>query len=392
MATILIIDDDVAQLASMGTQLEGAGYNVLKTSEATPAEVIFDEYHPDLVVLEVKTSRDAGWRLLERFASQSPVIVVSAYSREEDVVRGLEAGAADYLAKPYRSAELFARIRRHITQRLYQDTEHDHTEHNGHSSVAQMPVNTSYTASPALEQAETAYQPVAVEPVSSPKAVSPSQKPLRANSGHATEPEAVFMDEQEEIALLRSSQDTVPVAAEALPEDTSLGARLRAERQRRRITLVQAENDLHIRMWYLQAMEEERFAMLPIGPMASQMLRSYATYLQMDVNAVMEEHNRLYKARQAGSPPRLEVGFPPSRKRSLPRWMFWTVAVILGILVSVVGIVLLDPEGAQTLNNQLLNLINMPSPTPDSSSLADPPGVTALVEHAIAGISLLTRL
>ena len=54
----------------------------------------------------------AGWQILERYGSRLPVIVISGQGLEEDVVRGLDLGAADFLTKPFRSAELLARLRR----------------------------------------------------------------------------------------------------------------------------------------------------------------------------------------------------------------------------------------------------------------------------------------
>ncbi|MBX0326530.1 response regulator transcription factor [Oscillochloris sp. ZM17-4] len=111
MPRIQIIDDDVITLASLGLQLEDAGFSVTKSSDLTHAEQSYAEERPDLVLLDVRSDRERGWDLLARIADSTPVIVLSAAAREEDVVRGFEAGAADYIAKPYRSAELLARLR-----------------------------------------------------------------------------------------------------------------------------------------------------------------------------------------------------------------------------------------------------------------------------------------
>src|SRR5690349_7640600 len=111
MPTILIIDDDVALLARLGTELEQAGYDVLRASETRSADMLLDERRPDLVLLDTDTSRGEGWEVLGRIVDHAPVIVISGRGLEEDIIRGLDAGAVDYLPKPFRTGELLARIR-----------------------------------------------------------------------------------------------------------------------------------------------------------------------------------------------------------------------------------------------------------------------------------------
>src|SRR6266487_6292883 len=111
MPKILIIDDDVALLARLGTELQDAGYDVLRASETRHADLLIDEQRPDMVLLDTDTSRGEGWELLGRIAARLPVIIISGRGLEEDIVRGLDAGAVDYLPKPFRSGELLARIR-----------------------------------------------------------------------------------------------------------------------------------------------------------------------------------------------------------------------------------------------------------------------------------------
>lgn len=88
MRTILIIDDDVAFTAKLKEQLSEAGYRVLNTSIIAQAERECAREHPDLVLLEVRTERDAGWEALPRLAALQPVIVLSSAGLEEDVMRG----------------------------------------------------------------------------------------------------------------------------------------------------------------------------------------------------------------------------------------------------------------------------------------------------------------
>ncbi|MFP4438305.1 MAG: response regulator [Chloroflexaceae bacterium] len=360
MATILIIDDDVMLLASMANHLEQEGHTVLKASELTHGEALFAEQSPDLVLLEVKSGRDTGWELLERLATQAPVIVVSAYSREEDVVRGLQAGAVDYVAKPYRSAELVARVRVGLNRAS-----------RGEVQPAPQPVT---PLAPPSEQAPVEVQAVLGaqdEPFPADMAAPPYQPPQpdgQDRQGTARN-ESIFMTETEELALLRAGNDAPEPENEAFSDGMTLGQRLNIERLRRRITLVQAESELHIRMWYLQAMEEEKFTLLPRGPLSSQMLRSYAAYLGLDADAMVDEYQRLHYTEPVAPP--ASLGSSHRRRFSLPRWPIWIAAVILALTVSVSGIFFFDPAGATAISENLRSII-APVPTATATPTPEP--------------------
>src|SRR3954451_8064063 len=111
MATILLADDDVSLIERIATQLTEAGYRVLRASRMPHAELLIAEQHPDLVLLDPDIGQGDGWLLLNQFAASTPIIVISGQALEEDIIRGLDAGAADYLPKPFRSGELLARVR-----------------------------------------------------------------------------------------------------------------------------------------------------------------------------------------------------------------------------------------------------------------------------------------
>ena len=114
MSSILIIDDDVALMTRLGIQLEEAGYQVKTSSTMAHGEELVALFQPDLVILELQVEQGQGWELLPRLVDTKPVMVLSRISLEEEVVRALDIGASDYIAKPYRSAELLARIRMRI--------------------------------------------------------------------------------------------------------------------------------------------------------------------------------------------------------------------------------------------------------------------------------------
>jgi DNA-binding response OmpR family regulator len=337
MPTILVVDDDVALLARLSTRLEEAGYMVLRASEVRHAELLVEEQHLDLVVLDTETSRGAGWGLLERIAARLPVIVISGRGLEEDIIRGLDAGAADYLPKPFRTGELLARIRARLRA-----------------------------------PASAAGQPAAAEPEPSTSVAGADEQPGRGPARPAApapgrqhgadEPEAVFMPSSEERRLL--SEPGAGAAAELSAEDLArlpLGQRLRAARQRKRITLVQAELESKLRMYYIQAMEEEKFSLLPRGPAAENLLRSYATFLGVDVRQALDEYRRLHYSAPIEPPPALG-GIP--RPRPLPRWATLLSAVLLGLVVGLGGIWLIDPGGVTALASRARALVIPPTATP----------------------------
>ena len=111
---ILIIDDDPAFLNLVEQVLTQKGYEVLKASSGREGlRLIFDQ-RPDLVLLDVMIPGVDGWQVCSRIReiSDIPIIMITGrHKSEEDVVRGLDYGADDYLTKPLGSRELVARVR-----------------------------------------------------------------------------------------------------------------------------------------------------------------------------------------------------------------------------------------------------------------------------------------
>lgn len=359
MPTILIIDDDVALLARLGSQLEEAGYTVLRASEVRHAELVIAEQPLDMILLDTDTSRGAGWALLERVAPQLPVIVISGQALEEDVIRGLEAGAIDYMSKPFRSGELLARLRIRL---------------RGAATEAQQPAQVEPSTSDTLRLAPPLDAPQAeaeAAPISPPP---PAERPpsratgRRRRADEAEEP--VFIPYSEEQRLLNQHS---PLNDEALsPAEAtqlSLGRRLHAARQHKRISLVQAELESKLRMHYIQAMEEEKFSLLPRGPVAEELLRTYATYIGVDVGQALDEYRRLHYSTPIEPPPALGGTAAP---RTLPGWTIRLLAVILALLVGLGGIWLLDPTGVTALAGRARMLVAPPTATPAPTATAQP--------------------
>lgn len=277
MSTILAIDDDITALSNLTTTLEGSGYKVERSSSIAKARAILDEKDPDLIVLEVDADDSAGWELLRDVARYNgpPTIVVTRRGREEEVVDALNIGAVDVLPKPFRSNELLARVR-------------------------------SRLAAPAA--------------VSQAVSQSPPRRIIE---------EPVFMPQADEASLLEPT--TSLVDANAIDESLPLGRRLNAARQRRKLTLVQVNLDTKVPIWYLQAMEEERFALLPRGPATIDMLRTYSDYLRLDTAHALADFRTHHDA--GPFQPLPSLGGAPLRHEISP----WTTVIIAVLLALVIG-------------------------------------------------------
>ncbi|MCP3426519.1 MtrAB system response regulator MtrA [Rothia sp. AR01] len=97
----------------VGIVLSNEGFEPTFCETGDRALAAFESYDPDLVLLDLMLPGINGIEVCERIRESSdvPVIMLTAKSDTEDVVRGLEAGADDYIAKPFKPAELLARIR-----------------------------------------------------------------------------------------------------------------------------------------------------------------------------------------------------------------------------------------------------------------------------------------
>ncbi|MBF8268041.1 MAG: two component transcriptional regulator, winged helix family [Dehalococcoidia bacterium] len=110
---ILVVDDEEATTELICMLLEEEGYEVVTAADGEAGLRAFFSCQPALVVLDLIMPRMDGWNLLERIreVSQAPVIILSALGREFETIRGLYGGADDYIAKPFRNAELMARVK-----------------------------------------------------------------------------------------------------------------------------------------------------------------------------------------------------------------------------------------------------------------------------------------
>ena len=115
--TILVVEDDSSVRNLMMTTLRTHGYHYLTAANASTALMEASSHNPDIVLLDLGLPDLDGVEVIQgiRQWSAMPIIVVSARSEDVDKIRALDAGADDYLTKPFSVEELLARLR--VTQR-----------------------------------------------------------------------------------------------------------------------------------------------------------------------------------------------------------------------------------------------------------------------------------
>ncbi|MFE5775155.1 MULTISPECIES: MtrAB system response regulator MtrA [Brachybacterium] len=122
---ILVVDDDHAIAEMVGIVLRGKGFDVVTTADGASALDAFDRLHPDLVLLDLMLPGMDGIEVCRRLRRHSgvPILMLTARSDTADVVEGLEAGADDYLTKPFEPDELVARIKARVRRSEAPSTE-----------------------------------------------------------------------------------------------------------------------------------------------------------------------------------------------------------------------------------------------------------------------------
>lgn len=109
---ILIVDDEEKILEIIDAYLVANKFSVYKATDGTMALRKFETVHPDLVVLDLMLPDIDGLTVCKKIREDSnvPIIMLTAKSDEEDILRGLSLGADDYMVKPFSPKELVARI------------------------------------------------------------------------------------------------------------------------------------------------------------------------------------------------------------------------------------------------------------------------------------------
>jgi len=110
---VLVVEDDPDIASAVSLELEHAGYETHVVDDGPAALALWSEWGPDLVLLDLGLPTLDGVEVCRRIraCSHTPIVVLTARGSVEDRVRGLDAGADDYLAKPFSLEELMARVR-----------------------------------------------------------------------------------------------------------------------------------------------------------------------------------------------------------------------------------------------------------------------------------------
>lgn len=125
--SILIIDDEPQIRKLLGITLGSYDYKVLEAENAKLGIAMAANFQPDLILLDIGLPDKSGHEVLKELRTwyQHAILMLSVQNSEDDIVSALDAGATDYLVKPFRNAELLARIRaalRHNSAQIQTDS------------------------------------------------------------------------------------------------------------------------------------------------------------------------------------------------------------------------------------------------------------------------------
>lgn len=118
---ILVVDDEIGALTLIGIMLERGGFDVLKARDAQAALAVLEETVPDLIILDVMMPGMNGIELCQVIrqrppTTKTPVLILSARGDAESIIKGIEAGANDYLPKPILHHDLVSKVRSMLGQ------------------------------------------------------------------------------------------------------------------------------------------------------------------------------------------------------------------------------------------------------------------------------------
>src|SRR5580765_1391158 len=125
MPRILIIEDETPMRTALKDVIEAEGYRAITAADGESGLQRAMEEKPDLILLDIMMPKLDGYEVcveLRRLANPVPVLMLTAKGQVEDRVTGLDAGADDYLVKPFSTDELLARVRA-LLRRTHRQTQ-----------------------------------------------------------------------------------------------------------------------------------------------------------------------------------------------------------------------------------------------------------------------------
>lgn len=124
--TILIVDDDLANLQILFKMLQQANHRIISAQDATSALTRLQYITPDLIILDIMMPGVDGFELYHQLrdapaTAETPIMFISSLTDTEAVVRGFKLNAVDYITKPFRPEEVLARVEKHLALQRLQD-------------------------------------------------------------------------------------------------------------------------------------------------------------------------------------------------------------------------------------------------------------------------------
>jgi two-component system, sensor histidine kinase and response regulator len=124
---ILVVDDVEENTYIVSTILKSAGYTPIVANSGKQAIVLAEQQHPDLMLLDINMPEMNGYEVCQYFKehesiAEIPVVFLTVHADAESITKAFDVGAVDYLTKPFKKAELLARVRVHIALRQALET------------------------------------------------------------------------------------------------------------------------------------------------------------------------------------------------------------------------------------------------------------------------------
>lgn len=132
LSKILVVDDEPRNIKILQIQLQARGYNVLTANDGAEALEVIKKHSPDLILLDINMPKVDGYEVLESVRANKttefiPIIMITALrDTEENRIKAVEAGADDFIEKPFNSFEVLARIRSLLRIKHYHDRLEEH--------------------------------------------------------------------------------------------------------------------------------------------------------------------------------------------------------------------------------------------------------------------------